>query len=45
MPHRAVIRVTAQSTKTRVLYDYSTQEEAHTLNDCLEPGLLLQDKV
>ena len=31
--------------KDAVLYDYSTQEEAHTLNDCLEPGLLLQDKV
>ena len=41
MPHRAVIRETAQSTKMCILYDCSALEEALTLNGCLEPGLLL----
>ena len=45
VPHAPSTCATTQSTKTRLLYDCSAQEEAPTLKDCLEPGLLLQDNV
>ena len=47
MPHRAVIRETAETTKMRVVYDCSARgaKEAPSLNDCLEPGPALQNKI
>jgi hypothetical protein len=39
MPHRAVVREGAESTKTRVVYDCSAREgEGPSLNDCLDVG-------
>ena len=47
MPHRAVIRETAETTKMRVVYDCSARgaKDAPSLNDCLEPGPALQNKI
>ena len=47
MPHRAVIRETAETTKMRVDYDCSARraKDAPSLNDCLEPGPALQNKI
>ena len=47
MPHRAVIRETAETTKLRVVYDCSARGEkgAPSLNDCLETGPSLQNKI
>ena len=47
MPHRAVIRETAESTKMRVVYDCSARAAAGvpSLNDCLHPGPALQNKL
>ena len=47
MPHRAVIRETAETTKLRVVYDCSAHGEkgAASLNDCLETGPSLQNKI
>ena len=47
MPHRAVIRETAETTKMRVVYDCSARgaKEAPSLNNCLEPGPALQNKI
>ena len=47
MPHRAVIRETAGTTKLRVVYDCSARGEkgAASLNDCLETGPSLQNKI
>lgn len=47
MPDRAVIRETAETTKMRVVYDYSARgaKEAPSLNDCLEPGSAVQNKI
>ena len=46
MPHRAVICESAESTKLRVVYDASVKSESgFSLNDCLEKGPLLQNKL
>ena len=46
MPHRAVVREGAESTKTRVVYDCSAREgEGPSLNDCLDVGPPLQNKL
>ena len=47
MPHRAVIKETAETAKMRVVYDCSARgaKEAPSLNDCLEPGPALQNKI
>ena len=47
MPHRAVIRETAETTKMRVVYDCSARgaKDTPSLNDCLEPGPALQNKI
>ena len=46
MPHRAVIRESAESTKLRVVYDASVNSESgFSLNDCLEKGPPLQHKL
>ena len=47
MPHRAVIRETAETTKLWVVYDCSARgaKEAPSLDDCLEPGPALQNKI
>ena len=47
MPHRAVIKESAETTKLRVVYDCSARGEkgSPSLNDCLEPGPALQNKL
>ena len=47
MPHRAVIREGAESTKMRVVYDCSARdgERSPSLNDCLDIGPPLQNKL
>ena len=46
MPHRAVIRESAESTKLRVVYDASVKSESgFSLNDGLEKGSPLQNKL
>ena len=47
MPHQAVTRETAETTKMRVVYDCSAwgAKDAPSLNDCLEPGPSLQNKI
>ena len=47
MPHRAVIREGAESTKMRVVYDCSSRERegSPSLNDCLDIGPPLQNKL
>ena len=46
MPHRAVIRESAESTKLRVVYDASVKSEfGFSLNDCLEKGPPLQNQL
>ena len=47
IPHKPVIRETAETTKLRVVYDASAKanEKAPSLNDCLNPGLALQNKL
>ncbi|CAB4021652.1 Hypothetical predicted protein, partial [Paramuricea clavata] len=47
MPHRAVIREGAESTKMRVVYDCSAREGegSPSLNDCLDIGPPLQNKL
>ena len=44
MPHKAVIRESAKSTKLRIVYDVSAKANNSTvsLNDCLETGPPLQ---
>ena len=46
-PHKLVVRHSAKSTKTRVVYDAlaKAQPEAPLLNDCLYPGPSLQNKL
>ena len=47
IPHRAVVRENVELTKMRVVYDTSAKahSSAPSLNDCLEVGSLLQDKL
>ena len=47
IPHKAVIRETAETTKMRVVYDASarTTPESPSLNECLYPGPPLQNKL
>ncbi len=47
IPHRYVIRESAQTTKMRIVYDASAREspEAPSLNDCLYAGPALQNKL
>ena len=46
MPHRAVIRESAESTKLGVVYNVSVKfESGFSLNDCLEKGKPLQNKL
>ena len=45
LPHKAVIRENAESTKLRIVYDASARENSRSfsLNDCLETGPALQN--
>ena len=45
--HKAVIRTTAESTKTRIVYDASAHpnDKSPSLNECLEPGPALQNQL
>jgi len=45
IPHKAIIRETAESTKVRIVYDASAREKesAPSLNECLETGPPLQN--
>lgn len=45
IPHKAVVRETAESTKIRIVYDASARanEKAPSLNECLETGPALQN--
>ena len=47
LPHRAVLRQSAETTKLRVVYDASAcaQEKAPSLNECLHAGPLLHNKL
>ena len=47
IPHKAVVRETAESTKIRIVYASSVRanEKAPPLNDCLETGPTLQTKL
>ena len=46
LPHRLVIGQNAESTKLRVVYDASAKSESeYSLNDCLEKGPSLQNKL
>ena len=47
IPHRYVVRESAQTTKMRIVYDASAREspEAPSLNDCLYAGPALQNKL
>ena len=47
IPHQAVIREEAESTKLRIIYDCSAKQNAQvpSLNDCLEVGPALQPRI
>ena len=47
VPHKAVVRETAESTKIRIVYDASARGNVETpsLNDCLKTGSPLQNKL
>ena len=47
IPHRAVIRENAETTKMRIVYDASARanDTAPSLNECLDAGLLLQNQL
>ena len=47
IPHKSVVRETAESTKTQIVYEASARpsERSTSLNECLEPGLALQNQL
>ena len=47
IPHKPVVRDTAETTKVRIVYDASTKanNEAPSLNQCLNPGPPLQNEL
>ena len=47
IPHKAVVKESAESTKTRIVYDASAKASADvpSLNECLNPGPSLQNKL
>ena len=47
IPHKAVVRENAETTKMRIVYDASAKanDSAPSLNDCLEIGPPLQNKL
>ena len=47
MPHKAVVRKAAQTTKVRIVYDASAKSSSKnvSLNECLETGPLLQNLI
>ena len=47
IPHKAVIKESSETTKMRVVYDASSRADpsAPSLNDCLNPGPTLQNKL
>ena len=47
LPHKPVIRISAQSTKIRVVYDKSAKASPNvpSLNECLYPGPPLQNRL
>lgn len=47
LPHKSVVRATAESTKLRIVYDASVRasDGVLSLNDCLHAGLPLQNKL
>ena len=47
IPHKAVVKETAQTTKLRIVYDASAKAspESPSLNECLYPGPPLQNKL
>ena len=47
LPHRAVVRDTAESTKVRIVFDASARadDKSPSLNDCLETGPPLQNMI
>ena len=47
IPHKSVIRKSAETTKMRIVYDASSRATPNSpsLNDCLYPGPVLQNKL
>ena len=47
MPHKAVVREAAQTTKVRIVYDASAKSSSKnvSLNECLETGSPLQNLI
>ena len=47
IPHKAVVRETARTTKLRIVYDPSARAspQAPSLNECLDPGPSLQNRL
>ena len=47
MPHRPVIQESAETTKTRIVYDASAKpnKDSASLNECLETGPSLQSSL
>ena len=45
LPHKAVVRKSAETTKLRIVYDASAKEQSDqpSINECLNPGPPLQN--